>query len=47
MIKTAKELKRIADERNSLQEEEVAKAFDWCFDNVTKIFHDKIFSNQV
>ena len=45
MIKTAKELKRIADERNSLREEEVIKASDWCFDNVTKIFHDKIFSS--
>lgn len=44
-MKTAKELKRIADERNSLQEEKVTKASDWCFDNVTKIFHDKIFSS--
>lgn len=44
-MKTAKELKHIADEKNSVQKEEVAKASDWCFERVTSLFHDKIFSS--
>lgn len=44
-MKTAKQLKCIADEKNSVSKEEIIKASDWCFDSVTKTFHDKIFSS--
>ena len=41
-MKTAKELKRISDEKNSVSKEEIIKASDWCFERVTELFDEKM-----
>lgn len=41
-MKTAKELKRISDEKNTVSEETITKASDWCFERVTELFEEKI-----
>ena len=41
-MKTAKELKCIADEKNSVSKEESIKASDWCFERVTELFEEKM-----
>ena len=41
-MKTAKQLKCIADEKNSVSKEEIIKASDWCFERVTEIFDEKM-----
>lgn len=41
-MKTAKQLKCIADEKNSVSKEEIIKASDWCFERVVEIFDEKM-----
>lgn len=41
-MKTAKQLKCIADEKNSVSREEIIKASDWCFERVTELFDEKM-----
>lgn len=41
-MKTAKQLKCIADEKNSVSKEEIIKASDWCFERVTELFEEKM-----
>lgn len=41
-MRTAKQLKCIADEKNSVSKEEIIKASDWCFERVTEIFDEKM-----
>ena len=40
-MKTAKQLKCIADEKNSVSKEEIIKASDWCFERVVEILDEK------
>lgn len=42
-MKTAKQLKCITDERNSVSREEIIKASDWCFERVTELFEEKMY----
>ena len=41
-MKTAKQFKCIADEKNSVSREEIIKASDWCLERVTELFEEKI-----
>ena len=42
-MKTAKQFKCIADEKNSVSKEEIIKVSDWFFERVTELFEEKIY----
>ena len=46
-MKTAKELKRIADEKNEISKEVISNVSDKCFDRIVELFEKKLFSSAI